>query len=194
MPGNRDRALGLAVAAGLVAIIAAALLAGGPEAPRGAPSPVVLPTTPSSGMTQPSSGMTRSPEQARLDWYDSSASLRASLASTVAGVRRWIESNDGRALEPACADLATLAARARAHPAAPDPATQRVWAAGVSSYTNAATSCGQLFDGTRIEVGVLLERTTKALDQADAAWAELARLPLPPGNPGTRVSGGATKP
>ncbi len=166
---RRDKALGLAIVTGLIAIIIAALLTSGPDRPDGAPRPVVLSASPSSDAAD-------APTRATSEWYEGTAGTRAALGSAAALVRRFISTNDGRSLEPACADFATQVVRARRHPGAPDLEAQQLWSDGLSFYATAASACGQLFDGTRLGVGILLERTTTALDGAERVWSKLARL------------------
>jgi hypothetical protein len=108
------------------------------------------------------------------DWYAATANIRTQVTSAAAEVRRWVAANDGRALQPACALLATRAASAGAVPAAPVATARQAWSDGVGSYARAARWCGQLFDGTRMAPPTLLARTTAALNGADRRFAALA--------------------
>jgi hypothetical protein len=118
-------------------------------------------------------------------WFDSTAEVWGEVTTAATGVRTFIETNDGLALQPACTTLGKQAAAAEAHPPAPDPALQALWIGGAKSFSDAATWCAKLWDGTAMAPSAILAEVTNALDRAEASWEELARrvgrpLPTPP--------------
>jgi hypothetical protein len=185
--GDVDRLVGAVVVGVLVLVVVVALVVGRGSPPTGAAAPVVAgrdgspdanspqaPTSPGAAASIPTTAAptTAAPTTA-AQWYAGTATLRDQLDASGKLVRRHVDAKDGVSLEPECAKLSTLVDDARAHPVSPDTATARLWSDGVSFYAAAATACGQLFDGTPIEVQVLLDRTTSALDDAERAWRDL---------------------
>jgi hypothetical protein len=147
------------------------------DAEAGAPAPSVAgaPAIPVAGRPATSVTDVEATADAGLgDWYAATANIRTQVTSAAAEVRRWIAANDGRALQPACALLATRVASAGAAASAPIASARQAWSDGVGSYAQAARWCGQLFDGTRIAPPTLLARTTAALNGADGRFAALA--------------------
>jgi hypothetical protein len=164
--GDAERVVGAAVIGVLILVVLVALVVGRGSPPTGAAAPVVA-----SGDGSPHASSSAAITSAQ--WNADTATLRSQLSASGGLVRRYVDAKDGVSLEPECATLGALVGDAKAHPTAPDAATARLWSDGVSFYATAATACGQLFDGTRTEVDVLLARTASALDDAERAWREL---------------------
>jgi hypothetical protein len=133
-------------------------------APAGAPAPVTVlgqpPVAAAGGLDA---------------FYSATSGYRQDILAAERDVRTAIAQNSGQALQPACALLATRAATASG-PAVTVPGGDAgsAWTQGLRAFQQASQWCGELFDGTRIAVPVLLKDTGTSLDSADAAWARLA--------------------
>ena len=107
-------------------------------------------------------------------FYAATSEYRWGIALAESDVRTAIARNTGRALKPACVSLASRAATAStAALTIPAGDVGAAWTEGLRSFTQASRWCGQLFDGTKIQVSVLLTDTSTALDAADTAWSRL---------------------
>ncbi|EIV95006.1 hypothetical protein [Frankia sp. QA3] len=147
---------------------ASGLPAGGAHASTPAPTPTAtMPAVPVSSVN----------DAAELaSWYHGSEGLRIRVAADVAAVRSHLAAQNGAALKPACAALGTDSAAAITAPVPPTPGARARYDAGGRDYAAAAASCAQLFDGTRIEVGVLQQRIATSLTDADREWSALAAI------------------
>ncbi|ETA02786.1 hypothetical protein CcI6DRAFT_01746 [Frankia sp. CcI6] len=109
-------------------------------------------------------------------WYHGSEGLRARVATDVAAARAYLAAQDGASLQPVCVSLGTDTQAALTAPVPPTVAAQARFDAGGRDYAAAAASCKQLFDGTRIQVGVLQQRIAASLADGDREWGALAAL------------------
>ncbi|MCM3921387.1 hypothetical protein ND748_06835 [Frankia sp. AiPs1] len=174
--GSRLAILGVIalVIGGAVAILtgdgrpASGLPAGGAHA--GTPAPVAA----ASVSAVPVSTENDAAELA--SWYHGSEGLRIRVATDVAAVRSQLAAQNGAALKPACAALGTDTSAAITAPVPPTAGARASYDAGGRGYTAASASCAQLFDGTRIEVGVLQQRIATSLADGDREWTALAAL------------------
>ncbi|WP_041938606.1 MULTISPECIES: hypothetical protein [Frankia] len=157
---------------------ASGLPAGGPHASTTA----AVPSAPVLSAPVPSASVSAVPVSTENDaaelasWYHGSEGLRIRVATDVATVRSQLAAQNGAALKPACATLGTDIAAAITAPVPPTTAARARYDAGGRGYTAAAASCAQLFDGTRIEVGILQQRIVTSLADGDREWAALAAI------------------
>jgi hypothetical protein len=162
---ERRRGLVVVGAVGVVAVGAVVWIFGGTStaAPAGAPAPVTA-----LGQAPAAAGGLEA-------FYTATSGYRRDILAAETDVRTAIARNSGQALQPACALLATRAASASGPAVAvPDGDAGSAWTQGLRAFKQASQWCGELFDGTRIAVPVLLRNTGASLDSADAAWARLA--------------------
>jgi hypothetical protein len=132
--------------------------------PTGAPSP-----------TTAGPAAARTPAISLAAFDAATASARQGVTAAETAVRGAIAQNNGQLLKPACALLADRAAGASgAGVATPAGAAGQAWAQGLRDYQQASHWCGELFDGTQVQVPVLLKNTSTSLDAGDAAWGNLA--------------------
>jgi hypothetical protein len=158
---KQERRRGLAVLGAVGACVVTAMVlvvgGGGSDAETGAAAPPTIDVS------------------ARLTaWYASTAQVRAEIVTAVDEVRGDIQTLDGTALKPACAQLGEVVAKIGPLGVPPVESASRTWTDGATAYSAAVTSCGNLFDGTAVAPPVLLKRTTDALNTADGHWTRLA--------------------
>ncbi|WP_261568088.1 hypothetical protein [Frankia gtarii] len=181
---------------GAIALViggAAAALTGGGQQAAGLRTGAAHTSTPASApaptVAVPAVPVSTANDAAELaSWYHGSEGLRIRVATDVAAVRGHLAAQDGAALKPACAVLDTAISAAITAPVPPTSGARVRYDAGGRDYTAAAASCAQLFDGTRIEVGVLQQRVATSLANGDREWAALAAIigqPMATANPQT---------
>ncbi len=174
--GSRLAILGVIV---LVIGGMAALVSGAGQPASGLPAGGAHASTPAA---VPAASISAAPVSVENDatelasWYHGSEGLRIGVATDVAAVRSQLAAQNGAALKPACAALGTDVSAAITAPVPPTAGARARYDAGGRGYTAAAASCAQLFDGTRIEVGVLQQRIATSLADGDREWAALAAI------------------
>ncbi|KJE22837.1 hypothetical protein FF36_02815 [Frankia torreyi] len=167
---------------GMIALIiggAVAIVTGGEQPASGLPAGGTHASTPAPVSTAPVSAVPVSAENDAAElasWYHGSEGLRIRVATDVATVRSQLAAQNGAALKPACATLGTDISAAITAPVPPTAGARARYDAGGRGYTAATASCAQLFDGTRIEVGVLQQRIRTSLADGDREWAALAAI------------------
>ncbi|WP_462186444.1 MULTISPECIES: hypothetical protein [unclassified Frankia] len=164
----------LAILGAIVLVIGggAATLTGGADSASGLPAS----TTGGSASTANGSASTANDSAELASWYHGSEGLRTRVATDVAAARAYLAAQDGASLRPVCVSLGTDTQAALTAPVPPTAAAQARFDAGGRDYAAAAASCGQLFDGTRIQVGVLQQRIASSLADGDREWGALAAL------------------
>ncbi|CUU57236.1 hypothetical protein Ga0074812_11172 [Parafrankia irregularis] len=143
---------------------------------------------------------TAAPAEAAFDtseltnWYQSTQGLRASIATTVAAVRGYLEAQDGAGLQPRCTQLAAETKAANRLPAGPDPQANGMFTGGIERYAAAAQTCAHLFDGTQVPLPELQSQLRTALADGDTSWESLSLhtgLPLAQAGSSTVTSAGS---
>ncbi|EFC82876.1 hypothetical protein [Parafrankia sp. EUN1f] len=125
-------------------------------------------------------------------WYQSTQGLRASIATTVAVARGYLEAQDGAGLQPRCTQLAAEAKAANRLPAGPDPQANGMFTGGIEHYAAAAQTCAHLFDGTQVPLTELQSQLRTALAEGDASWESLSlHTGLPVAQAGSVQAGSA---
>ncbi|KDA44331.1 hypothetical protein E0F15_17355 [Frankia sp. B2] len=171
----------LAILGAIVLVIGggAATLAGGADPASGLPTSTAgdsVSTANDSVSTAGDSVSTANDSAELASWYHGSEGLRARVATDVAAARAYLAAQDGASLQPVCVSLGTDTQAALTAPVPPTVAAQARFDAGGRDYAAAAASCKQLFDGTRIQVGVLQQRIAASLADGDREWGALAAL------------------
>jgi hypothetical protein len=191
---QRQARLGGAIVIGLtILIIVFASIAGGRKTPdsRATAADLTAVTTP---RTAPAAV-----DPSQRVWYQAMAGVRSGVQRTAATVRRYVATQDGLGLRPACAFLGAATTAARAHPAAPTASIDLLFNQGIEDYAGAAVWCSRLFDGTRLPVTTLQGNVINSLTRGDEQWNALARQlnvpadqPTPPGRGGADAAQPAT--
>ena len=108
------------------------------------------------------------------NWYAGNQRARDALLVAVRDVRQYVAAKDGLALRQACATLSTRATAVLGGQPAPETSVDALWQAGATSFSDAATECGHLWDGTAQTPDALLRKTVSFLDTASGQWRSVA--------------------